>query len=153
MTSLELVQSPADQLPGDVVGVFHFTDQRPLAGPSAVLDWRLDGQLTRDLLDGRLHGRTGEHAIYQNNGRLAAAWALCVGGGRWAVVEQAAYAALIRHLLEVVRQAGFEEPALCLPMTDDLTAEQLTELVRRELVDRQHPFTMCRLSTVDGLTL
>lgn len=153
MNTLELEQRPADQLPGDAVGVFYFADQRPLAGPCAVLDWRLGGHLTRDLLNGKLNGSAGEHAVYQNNGRLAAAWAFFVGCGTWQRLGKTAYVSSIRHLLEVLRQAGFKEPSLCLPLIDGLSVEDLTALVNGELEEMQHQFTACRLSTIDGLAV
>ena len=43
MTRLEVVELPADRLPGDALLVPLFEDQRPLAGPVGVVDWRLDG--------------------------------------------------------------------------------------------------------------
>ncbi len=147
MNSLELMQAPADRLPGDAVGVFYFEDQRPLAGPCALLDWRLDGLPTRFLLKGKLTGKAGEHAVYQNNGRLAAAWAFFVGGGRWQELDKTAYALLVRHLLGVVSEAGFKEPSLCLPVIEGLDTEDITELVRREMDGLQKKFTICRLST------
>ena len=72
MTQPEQVTCPVDKMPGESVIVLYFEDQKPLDGPAALLDWRLDGQLTRLLLDGQIKGRAGEHVMLQSNGKLAA---------------------------------------------------------------------------------
>jgi hypothetical protein len=151
MSALEVIQLPADQLPGDAVAVLYFEDQRPLRGPCAVLDWRLDGQLTRALLEGQLKGRAGEHVIFQNNAKLKSDWALFVGGGKWAGLGQATYAALVRHLLTISWRAGFRNLSLCLPVLEEGSAS-LAATVRTELDQSGFDFEACRLSMVEGLT-
>lgn len=152
MTSLDVVPLPADQLPGDAVAVFYFEDQKPLCGPAAVLDWRLDGQLTRALLDEQLTGHAGEHAVYQNNAKLATDWALFVGGGKWDGLCVDTYRALLRHLLTAAQQAGFRDISLCLPLLKEMDAGSLAELVKQEMADLKTAFIACRLSLVDSLT-
>ncbi len=152
MSLLEIVPLPADQLPGDAVAVFYFEDQKPLCGPAAVIDWRLDGQLTRALLDGQLVGHAGEHAVYQNNAKLATDWALFVGGGKWDGLCTDTYSALLRHMLSVAQQAGFRDLSLCLPLLDEMDAQSLADLVKQEMNQLKPPFVACRLSLVGSLT-
>jgi len=152
MTMLDVVPLPADQLPGDAVAVFYFEDQKPLCGPAAVLDWRLDGQLTRALMDGQLTGRAGEHAVYQNNSKLATDWALFVGGGKWEGLCVDTYRALLRHLLTAAQQAGFYDLSLCLPLLEELDAWSLEDLVKQEMAELKTALVACRLSLVDSLT-
>ena len=78
MTTLERVESPADCLKAESVVVLYFTDKKLLEGPAALLDWRLDGQLTRMLLSGDVLGKAGEHVMLQNNGKLKSDWVLFV---------------------------------------------------------------------------
>ena len=70
MTTLERVESSADCLNAESVAVLYFTDKKLLEGPAALLDWRLDGQLTQMLLNGDVLGKAGEHVMLQNNGKL-----------------------------------------------------------------------------------
>ncbi|MCK4536198.1 MAG: hypothetical protein KAT93_04245 [Desulfuromonadales bacterium] len=151
MTTLEFVNLPADQLNGDAVAVLYFEDQRPLRGPCAVVDWRLDGQLTRLLLDGQLTGRAGEHAVFQNNAKLHTDWSLFVGGGKWDGLCLETYTVLIRHLLANAYQAGFRDLAVCLPLFTELSEDSTVDLVRAELDNENLDFTACRLSLVEGL--
>jgi hypothetical protein len=152
MNTFEIVQQPADRLSGDVAATLFFEDQRPLVGPAAVLDWRLDGQLTKTLLEGRLSGRAGEHVLYQNNAKLAADWALFIGGGKWGGLCAETYAALVRHLLSVACDAGFRHLSLCLPLPEELDLSGMAGLVKQELENNRYQFDACRLSTVDSLT-
>ena len=151
MMTPEIVKRPADQLGGDVVVVLYFEDQRPLRGPCAVVDWRLDGQLTRALLDGRLTGRAGEHAVFQNNAKLQTDWSLFIGGGKWQGLCLETYRSLIRHMLVNAHQAGFRKLALCLPLIEEADADSIAGLVKDELEHENLDFSACQLSVVDGL--
>lgn len=153
MTSLARLELPADQLPGEAVAVLFFEDQRPLRGPSAVLDWRLDGQLTRALLNGQLTGCAGEHAIFQSNAKLRADWVLFIGGGKCDGLCADTYATLVRHLLSTAGQAGFSNLSLCLPGIEDAANDRLFAMVGKELEKLNHDISACRLSTVEGLTV
>ena len=67
MSQLERMALSADFLPGESVVVLYFSDQKPLEGPVALLDWRLDGQLTRMLLDEKIQGCAGEFLFFNIN--------------------------------------------------------------------------------------
>lgn len=133
MSLLERIDFPADCLPGDSVVALYYSDQRPLAGPAALLDWRLDGQLTRMLLDGQIKGKAGEHVLMQGNGKLKADWVLFVGGGKWQGLCRETHASLVRHMLEVAGKAGFHDLALCLIPCEDMRADDLQAQVEAAL--------------------
>ncbi len=136
MSRLERVALPADSLPGDSVVALYFIDQKPLDGPAALLDWRLDGQLTRMLLGREIQGRAGEHVMLQNNGKLKADWVLFVGGGKWHGLCQETHASLVRHMLSVAREAGFKDVSLAFmpheEMSQDVLQQQLNEALTLE---------------------
>lgn len=148
MTPVEIVDLPADSLPGDAVVAFYFSDQKPLQGPAALLDWRMNGQLTRLLIDGALAGKAGEHLVLQNNGKLKAGWVLFVGGGKWGGLCKETYASLVDHALTAAGKAGFSEVALCLAPHEDAAAESLGPLVEEALSRLKMDFSLCRLSRV-----
>lgn len=147
MTALDLVDLPADRLPGDALMVPLFEDQRPLAGPVGVVDWRLDGALTRMILAGELSGRRGEHLAVQSNGKFAAPWVLLSGGGPWRTLDRSRYLQLIERLLKTAAQAGINDVALCLPPAAHIDPAELERLVREALIGAGRP-AVCRLSRV-----
>ena len=146
MIDLETVVLPADHLPGECVVALFFEDQRPLEGPVALLDWRLNGQLTRMLLDGELTGRAGEHLVLQNNGKLQCDWILFVGGGKWQGLCRETYASLVKHALKSASQAGFSDVAICLAPHEDADAAVLESQADEALATVGKGLTNCRFS-------
>ena len=146
MTPLERVALPADSLPGDSVVALYFSDQKPLEGPAAVLDWRLDGQLTKMLVDCEVRGRAGEHVMLQNNGKLKADWILFVGGGKWHGLCEETHASLVRHMLGVARQAGFKDVSLAFTPHDDVDPKILQQQIEDALMSESTGIENCRFS-------
>lgn len=146
MSMLERVALPADSLSCQSVVALYFSDQRPLDGPAALLDWRLDGQLTKMLLRGEVQGRAGEHVLLQNNGKLQADWVLLVGGGKWHGLCRETHASLVQHMLRVSRQAGFKDVALSFVLHEDTSAEVLQEQINDALIYEGKGLVNCRFS-------
>lgn len=142
----EKVTLPADCLPGEAVAVLYFTDQKPLQGPAALLDWRLDGQLTRMLLNGEVKGKAGEHVMLQSNGKFAADWALFVGGGKWYGLSEETHAALVRHMLNVARKAGFRDLALAYNSHEEVGKDIIAKQVEDVLKTEGNGFERCLLA-------
>lgn len=129
MMQPQLEELAVDSLPGEAVVALYFQDVKPIDGPAALLDWRMNGQLTRMLLDGKVSGRAGEHVMLQSNGKLAAKWVLFVGGGKWLGLCSATHASLIRHMLSVARQAGFKNISMAFQAHEDVSLECLQQQV------------------------
>lgn len=147
MTALEIVDLPADRLPGDALVVPLFEDRRTLDGPVAVVDWRLDGALSRMLVAGELSGRIGERLALQSNARFAAPWILVGGCGRGNSLDREDYLALTARLLKMAAKADISELALCLPPVEGVAAPEVERIVREVLVGSTRP-AVCRLSRV-----
>ena len=144
MTQPEYVRQPADHLTGESVVALYFDDQRPLDGPAAVLDWRLDGQLTRMLLDGEIHGRAGEHVLLQGNGKVKADWVLFVGGGKWHGLCEETHAALVKHVLTVARKAGFSKLSLAFSQHEEFDVQKLHQQIKDALEPCGKEIEFCR---------
>ncbi len=129
MNQLKVVDLPADLLSVEAVAAFYFEDERPLRGPAALLDWRLNGMLTNLLLRGELAGRAGEHVLVASNGKIAAEWVLFLGGGKLQGLGLEGYRGLLRHLFETVREAGFRQVAVCLAPEGELEISDLNLMV------------------------
>jgi hypothetical protein len=144
--TLRVLDLPADRLEGDAVVALFFEDVRPLRGPGGLLDWRLNGALTRQLLQGAVSGRAGEHLLIPNNGKLGANCVLFIGGGRWSDLNQDRYLNLLRHLLETCGQAQFNRIAIGLTPLPGMTAIDLERLAAAALTDLPTPPPECLLS-------
>ncbi len=146
----EKIDLPADRLPGDALVVPLFEDQRPLAGPAAVVDWRFDGAVTQMIMAASLSGKSGECLGMQANAKFAATWVLLVGAGRWRSLDCERYQHLLGRLLKTAEKAGLLEVALCLPPCAEVPASELEAMVRQSL-SGMRKMTRCRLSLVSGL--
>ena len=153
MTHLERVEFPADRLEAESVVVFYFSDKKLLEGPAALLDWRLDGQLTRMLLSGDVLGKAGEHVMLQNNGKLKSDWILFVGGGQWAGLSEETHASLIRHMLKVASQAGFTKISLAFMPHEDVSDESLHQQISEAMAVEGHNVSECRYSCLATVTV
>ncbi len=151
MSRLSRSDEPLDRLPGEVAAAFIFTDVRPPRGGAALLDWRLNGRLSRMLLHGEAEGGLGEHILVANNGKLAADWALFVGGGTAPERLSASSRKLLRHLLDVCRQAGFSRLAIGLSAADAEEAETLEEALGEILAETAGSKMECLLTIDDDL--
>ena len=146
MTPLEQLALKADSLPGESVVALYFADQKPLDGPAALLDWRLDGQLTKMLVDCEIQGRAGEHVMLQNNGKLKADWVLFVGGGKWYGLCEETHASLVRHMLSVARQAGFKDVSLAFLPHEEADPKILQQQIEKALSVEGTGIEKCRFS-------
>lgn len=147
MIPLEIAELPADRLTGAALAVPLFEDLRPLDGPAAVVDWRLDGRLTRMLLAGEVSGRNREQLVLQANGKLCVPWVLLVGGGRWRHLDRDGYRQLLARMIKAAALAGIADLAICLPPHDHVDADTLRQLTT-DLLARERTIACCRLSTV-----
>ena len=70
-----------DDQPSDVLVLTAFADERPLAGLSGLVDWRLGGALSEWMMNGFASGRVNERVLYPTRGRLNQKLVLLIGLG------------------------------------------------------------------------
>jgi hypothetical protein len=127
LSSLQQVASPPDQIEAEAVAALFFSEDRPLSGAAALLDWRLNGFLTNLILSGKAHGWRGEQLWVQGNGKLKAPWVLFVGGGKRAELTAAEqYRQAVAHLLTVSMHSGIKR--LVVGLDPDLQVSPKAEL-------------------------
>ena len=132
-SSIQLLDLPADRLDGQVSVAFYFEDERPLHGPVALLDWRLNGVLTKKLLSGELSGKSNEQLMVVSNGKVDSDWILFQGGGRRKGLAPETYISLVRNLFMKCEKMGTSRLALSLSPIDGLGYNELERAVRDEL--------------------
>ena len=103
----EVACSP-DQLEADIVAAFFFEDDRPLQGVAALLDWRLNGEISALLQKKDLTGSDGEQVVLRSNGKIKAEWVLLLGGGRYADLTAERWESLTSRLWNVLQKLGFQ---------------------------------------------
>ena len=114
--SLQTLDLPVDRIEAPLVVVPFFCDRRPLDGPAALLDWRMNGFLTQQILDGRTSGNFGERFLVKSNHKISAEWVMFVGCGSGTHDEPFSRERVINQMLSSVVSAGFKRVGLGLPV-------------------------------------
>jgi hypothetical protein len=89
-----------------------FEDQRPLKGTSGLIDWRLNGMLSRLLKEGRMTGEWQEATLIPSRGRLTPPFLLLLGLGKIRDYSTLRLRALFPRLFETLK--NLRSPTICL---------------------------------------
>ena len=104
-----------DRLHAELVVLPFFEDERPLRGPSGLIDWRLCGAISRKILAGYMDGRFGEKGLLTNPARLRADGVLCFGLGPSETFDEGRARTACSSIAEALREARTSSVALALP--------------------------------------
>ena len=118
-----------DELSQDTLVLAHFADERPLRGIGGLVDWRLNGSLSRLILDGRITGAWGEQLLYPQRGRLAVRKVVYFGLGDRTKFGSTRFKEITNRMLRTLMRLGCWSFATSLPGRDTL------KLVPRQLID------------------
>ena len=118
-----------DALRNETLILAHFADERPLRGVGGLVDWRLNGKLSRMILKGRLTGAWGEQLLYPQKGRLPFTKLIYFGLGDRSKFGSTRFKEVTNRMLRTVMRLGCFSFATCLPGRDVL------KLVPRQLID------------------
>jgi hypothetical protein len=70
-----------DALDADTLVLLLAEDQRPLLGAAGLLDWRMNGWISRQLKDGIITGKRGERVLSHASGRVPVQRVMLFGVG------------------------------------------------------------------------
>lgn len=104
-----------DALRCDALALPFFSDERPLRGAGGLVDWRLCGALSRQLVTGFVTGGLGEQVLVPSQSRLSVEKVFLFGLGAEAAMSVDVAAGRIRHMLRTVMATGSRTLAMVLP--------------------------------------
>ena len=104
-----------DELQAEVLVLPFFSDERPLCGPTALIDWRLCGALSRKLMAGYLDGHFGEKGLVAAPVRIKSEGLLLVGLGETAAFDLDRAREASALIADSLAQARVSTAALVLP--------------------------------------
>lgn len=119
-----------DELQTQIIALPFFSDERPLRGAAALIDWRLCGTLSRKLMAGYVDGHFGEKALLTAPTKLRSEALLLVGLGESRAFDedlaQNACSLILRSLIEAkVSTAALALPGRSMDLLPALDALQL----------------------------
>jgi hypothetical protein len=92
-----------------------FQDERPLRGSTGWVDWRLNGMLSRLLIDQRLTGEWGERILIPSQGRMNSRLILLFGLGKVREYSYLFVREVVPFMLETLRNLKASHIGLSLP--------------------------------------
>lgn len=107
-----------DLLECDLLVVGFFRDERPLKGSAGWVDWRLNGMLSRFLMEGRLTGDWQETTLIPSQGRVVPRMLLLVGLGAVREYSYLRLRELLPFLLDTIKKLNTSNVCLSFPFQE-----------------------------------
>ena len=104
-----------DRLEADVLLLSVFDDDRPLKGAAGYCDWRLNGRLSRMLLNGSFKSQAEEVLLTDTAGRIPVPRVLLFGLGSRRELDLAAFRSAVRMMLVTAKKMGSSHLAMEMP--------------------------------------
>lgn len=104
-----------DGLRCEAIALPLFEDERPLRGPTGLVDWRLCGALSRLLLRGRVRGVRGERVLVPARPRLPCDKLILFGLGTRDAFDEDVFVAAVHDVLTTLEGVRARTAALALP--------------------------------------
>ena len=136
---MDIILSPekVDVQECDVVVAGFFQDERPLQGSSGWIDWRLNGRLSRILIEKRLTGEWKETTLIPSQGRLTPGLILLIGLGKVKEYSYLRVRELPLYLLEALEKLCVPNICLSLPYDESYNVDcgKLAEILIEGIAD------------------
>lgn len=121
----------------DVLVTGFFKDERPLRGSTGLIDWRLNGMLSRSLIEKKLTGDWKETTLIPSQGRVMPRMILLLGLGEVKEYSYLRLRELSTHLLETLKKLDALGVCLSLPYEESYNVDcgKLAEVLLEGIVD------------------
>jgi len=107
-----------DKLCVDVLVLGPFEGERPLRGAAGYCDWRLNGRLSRMLLDESFLGKPRDVVLTDTGDRIGSPRVLLFGQGKRVSLDLTIFKRRVRKMIVDVKKAKFSSYAIELPGVD-----------------------------------
>ena len=129
---VELTADPVDRIPAEILVVFLHADDRPPVGAAGLLDWRLNGALSRQIKVGWYRAARGEALLVAAGRRAGAPRVLVMGLGPKAEADSARLREVAAAALDTLARIHVTRMAFALPPAGSVRltdAERATAVV------------------------
>ena len=121
----------------DIIVTGFFKDERPLKGSGGWVDWRLNGMLSRFLIEKRLTGDWKEATLIPSQGRVMSRIILLIGLGQVKEYSYLRLRELSPFLLETLKKLNTSNICLSFPYEEGYNVDcgKLTEVLIESIAD------------------
>jgi len=121
----------------DVLVTGFFRDERPLKGSSGLMDWRLNGTISRFLIEKRIAGDWKETTLIPSQGRIMSRMILLLGMGNVNEYSYLRLREIFPYLLETLMKLKTSHVCLSLPYEENYNVDcgKLAEVFIESIAD------------------
>jgi hypothetical protein len=121
----------------DVLVTGFFRDERPLRGASGLMDWRLNGMISRYLIEKRMTGDWKETTLIPSEGRIMSKMILLLGMGDVNEYSYLRLREIFPYLLETLMKLKTSRVCLSLPSEESTNVDcgKLAEVFIESIAD------------------
>src|SRR4030066_663063 len=123
---------PVDKIEADVVALTFFEDERPLRGVAGLADWRMNGALSRLIMNETLCGREGESLLMSTDGRILSPRLLLFGLGESKVFDGKRFQGLLSTFVGSIAKLKFRRFAITIPGSSLFSTAEGAESEKKE---------------------
>ena len=138
MVRVEKYSKHVDDLVTDLVVTPIFEDERPPLGVSGLIDWRLNGFISRAILNGAVQGKKDEVVLLPLHPRLPARRVLLVGLGKKNQFSLNDVRHVAHRIAKTLKGLGTLDAAIAVPPSKDHVAELDTEKAIVEVLAQEN---------------
>lgn len=134
-------KDPIDLQECDLLIMGLFQDERPLRGSMGWIDWRLNGMLSRLLIEKRLTGEWRERILIPSQGRISPALILIFGLGEKKEYSYLSVREKVPFVVETLKNLKLFHLCLSLPYGEEVNVDcgKLSEVFLEGLADSLGP--------------
>jgi len=130
-----------------------YEDERPPRGLTGLLDWHLNGRVSKFILDGLLTGSFGEKLLFNGSSRLPWTRYMVIGMGRRSDLNQENYKTISGVVVSSIVDMNFNSVCCQLPGFHHLNFElsRAFELFLAEIERHSHNITDLNIVWIEDL--
>ena len=116
-----------EDIQADLLVTTYFQDLGSPKGPTGMIDWRLNGFLSRNIVERRITGAKGEITLIPLNQKFTSQRMILMGLGKWRDYTISELRSLLPALQKVVMDMKPEHVCFCIPRALNESYEKETE--------------------------
>ena len=116
-----------EDIQADLLVTTYFQDLGSPKGPTGMIDWRLNGFLSRSIVDKRITGSKGEITLIPLNQKFETQRMILVGLGKWKEYTISELRLMLPNIQKAVMQMNPAHVCICIPRAINESYEKETE--------------------------
>lgn len=120
------------EIDADILALTLFEDERPLRGHAGMVDWRMNGELSRMIVNGSVSGREGEPLLMSTDNRIPSPRILLFGLGDSKLFEPKRFQGLLTAFVRTLSKLNLSRLAVTIPGSSLFSVENMAGAVKAE---------------------